>query len=118
MTSVASGVRMGGGIVIGFLPGVTAEDASPDLDLALPTGLGQARNAVNILSSDAVIACGMGLGTASEIALALKARKPVILLGATRTAQAFFRETAGRPVPAVDSPEEAVQWIADRVEEG
>ncbi len=39
-----------------------------------------------------MVACGMGKGTASEVALALKAKKPVVLLNAPKTAIAFFRE--------------------------
>jgi len=112
MAAVAAGVRSGGGMVIGLLPGDTDDGASPELDLALPTGLGSARNAVNALASHAIIACGMGLGTASEVALALKARKPVVLLGASATTRAFFREIAGHEVAAVTSPEAAVEWVA------
>jgi predicted Rossmann-fold nucleotide-binding protein len=45
------------------------------------TGLGDARNAINVLSSHVVVALPGGPGTVSEIALALKAGRPVVLLG-------------------------------------
>jgi uncharacterized protein (TIGR00725 family) len=49
--------------------------------VALPTGLGEARNVLVVRAADAVIAIGGGNGTLSEIALALKAGKRVIGLG-------------------------------------
>ena len=42
--------------------------------------MGSARNCINVLSSQVVVACPGGMGTLSEIALALKYSKPVILL--------------------------------------
>src|SRR3954464_2324838 len=69
-----------GSLVVGVLPGAGGE-ASPHVDVAIYTGMGNARNAINVLSSDVVIACGVsGPGTASEVALALKSDRPVVLL--------------------------------------
>jgi uncharacterized protein (TIGR00725 family) len=115
MAAVAAGARSGGGLVVGILPGTTTSGAAPELDLALATGLGHARNAVNALGSDVLIACGMGLGTAAEVALALKNRKPVVLLGASEAARTFFREINGREVPSVATPEAAVEWVARKL---
>lgn len=92
MEAVTRGAKEAGGLTIGILPGVDLRGASEDLDLAIVTGMGDARNNINVLSSKVVIACGIGKGTASEIALALKAKRPVILLNAPRTATEFFRE--------------------------
>ena len=82
MERVASGSRDGGGETVGILPGRSAADSAPNksIDLAIFTGLGQARNQVLVLSAKAVIAVGGGWGTLSEIALALKHRIPVVLL--------------------------------------
>jgi len=80
MAASAAGAKSAGGIAVGILPGRTAEGASPDLDVAVITGLGDGRNVVNVLSSDVVIACPGGPGTLSEIALAIKNSKPLILL--------------------------------------
>ena len=66
------------------------------MDIAVFTGMGEARNAINVLSSDVIIACGTeGPGTVSEIALALKAGKPVILLGALPAARELFSAIRG-----------------------
>jgi uncharacterized protein (TIGR00725 family) len=47
----------------------------------VPTGLGEARNALVVRAADAVVAIAGEFGTLSEIALALKTGKPVIGLG-------------------------------------
>ncbi|CCQ67309.1 Conserved hypothetical protein 725 [Crocosphaera watsonii WH 0402] len=52
--------------------------------------MGNARNNINVLSSNVIIACGMGLGTVSEIALALKNKKPVILLSEDKKVNNYF----------------------------
>lgn len=83
MAASASGARSGGGFVVGVLPGRGSNPGgvSPDLDLALFTGMGDGRNVINVLSSDVVVALPGGPGTLSEVALALKSDREVILLG-------------------------------------
>jgi len=78
MDAVARGAAAAGGMVIGILPGETRSGASLHLTVAIPTGLGEARNALIARSADAVIAIGGEWGTLSEIALARKMGKPVI----------------------------------------
>ena len=80
MEAAARGAREGGGIVIGLLPGDDRADANPHLTVAIPTGLGQARNALVVSAADAVVAVGGSWGTLSEIALARRAGKPVVCL--------------------------------------
>jgi uncharacterized protein (TIGR00725 family) len=86
--------RVEGHLVIGVLPGdgqgrdrhLTAE-----LDVALFSGMGQARNLINVLSADVVVVCGDGgAGTASEAAHAIKAGRPLVLLAVPPLWQAFF----------------------------
>jgi uncharacterized protein (TIGR00725 family) len=80
MDASAKGAAEAGGLVVGVLPDADLHGASKHLSVALRTGLGDARNAVNVLSSDVVIAMRGGAGTLSEIALALKAGRTVIAL--------------------------------------
>lgn len=100
-----------GSLTIGLLPDAHAEP-SPDVDLVIPTGLGNARNNLNVLASDVVVAVGRGgPGTVSEVALALKAGKPVLLLGADPLSQAFFEQlSAGRAI-ALQTPEAVIAEI-------
>lgn len=90
MDAVSRGAKSRGGWTIGILPRINSS-ISEAIDIPIITDMGNARNNINVLSSHAIVACGMGAGTASEIALAIKAGKPVILLTADQQAQAFFR---------------------------
>ena len=78
MEAACRGARESGGTTIGILPGADRAAANPFVDVAIATGLGEARNALVVRSADALVAVGRGYGTLSEIALALKARKPVV----------------------------------------
>ena len=81
MAAVSEGAARAGGLVVGILPDRDLSRASPHLTVPIRTGLGDGRNILNILSSDVVVALPGGAGTLSEIALALKNRKPLLLLG-------------------------------------
>jgi uncharacterized protein (TIGR00725 family) len=111
MDAAGRGAKEAGGLVVGILPGEDASGASEFVDIAVVTGLGQARNNVNVLSSRAVIACGMGAGTAAEVALAIKAKKKVILLNASPEAEEFFKSIGGDRVLVAGSPREAVETV-------
>lgn len=91
MGAAVKGAQSAGGLTIGVLPADGALGASPALDVVLPTGLGEARNAVIALAASACVACGMNAGTASEIALAIRARKPVVMLRPDEISAKFFR---------------------------
>jgi len=81
MEAACRGAREGGGTTLGILPGSDRRQANPFVDVAVPTGLGEARNALVVRAADALVAVGGAYGTLSEIALALKAGKPVLGLG-------------------------------------
>lgn len=81
MDAAAAGARENGGLTMGILPGDTMDGVSEHLDIAVLTGMGSARNVINVLTSDLVVACPGGAGTLSEIALALKSGRKVVLLG-------------------------------------
>ncbi len=102
-----------GSLTIGILPDGKTR-VSRYVDVAIITDLGQARNNVNVMSSDVIVACGLGgTGTVSEVALALKAKKTVILLGADKAGVGLFKNLAPHLVHAAASPEEAVKLIGD-----
>jgi uncharacterized protein (TIGR00725 family) len=111
MEAASRGAHEAGGLTVGILPAEDPRQASAFVDIPVVTGLGQARNNVNVLTSRALVACGTGPGTASEIALALKARKPVVLLGAGPEAEAFFKSIGPDLVSVADSASAAVEAI-------
>jgi uncharacterized protein (TIGR00725 family) len=105
--------QIAGSLTIGILPDANAA-VSEFVDVAIITDLGNARNNINVLSSDVVIACGTGgAGTASEIALAIKANKPVILLGSDEMSKIFFQRLSEDKVFTAESSEQVVQMISD-----
>ena len=80
MEASAQGAREAGGLVIGILPDDHRGQVSRYVTVPILTGMGSARNTINVLSSHVVVACPGGPGTVSEIALALKAGRRVILM--------------------------------------
>ncbi len=78
MAAVCRGAHARGGTTVGILPGPDAGDANRWVDIALPTGMGEARNVLVVRAGRAVIAIGGGFGTLSELAFARKLGVPVV----------------------------------------
>jgi uncharacterized protein (TIGR00725 family) len=81
MEAVCKGAKSAGGTTVGILPDTERSDANDFVDIALPTALGESRNALVARAADALIAIGGEFGTLSEIGLALKIGTPVVGLG-------------------------------------
>lgn len=77
MEAVAKGVHEHGGISVGILPTEGLAEGNEFNTITIPTGIGFARNSMNVLAADFVIAIGGGAGTLSEIAFAWVYDKPV-----------------------------------------
>ncbi|MCJ8500594.1 TIGR00725 family protein [Desulfatitalea alkaliphila] len=110
MDASARGAAEAGGLTIGVLPDADRAHASEHIRVAVCTGMGSARNTINVLSSDIVVACAGGAGTLSEIALALKHGKRVITLGFEA---AGIRGLLGPDIAldAAQSPEAVIRLI-------
>ncbi len=78
MSASAAGARESGGLTVGILPGDDLSGVASDIDIPVVTGMGEARNVINVLSSRIVIAMRGGAGTISEVAHALKCGRRVI----------------------------------------
>jgi uncharacterized protein (TIGR00725 family) len=108
MDAASRGARSADGIAVGVLPGTDCRDASRALDVAIVTGIGEMRDQIVVLSSDAIVVCGMSAGTAAEASLAIKGRKPVVLLRADGDVQRFFEGLVRDAVHPAASAEEAI----------
>lgn len=105
MAAACRGARAAGGLTVGLLPGSDRGAANPWVSVAIPTGLGEARNALVVRSADAVVAIGGAYGTLSELALAVKAGVPVVGLD---TWDVRRRPDEPDPVSRAERPEDAV----------
>ncbi|MFB8790476.1 MAG: TIGR00725 family protein [Potamolinea sp.] len=111
MQAANLGAKSANGLTIGILPTADDNGISQAVDIAIFTDMGNARNNINVLSSDVVIACGMGAGTASEVALALKACKKVILLTDNQESQLFFKGLSAENILIAKTPENAIAFV-------
>jgi uncharacterized protein (TIGR00725 family) len=107
MAAACRGAKAEGGTTVGILPGHDRSDANDWVDVAVPTGLGEARNALVVRAADALVAVAGEFGTLSEIALALKVGTPVVGLETWELAR------TGQLVEAIvvaTTPAEAAEW--------
>ncbi len=112
MDAASRGAHEAGGLVVGVLPGPDPDDCSAFVDISIATNLADARNLVNVLSSDVVVACPGGAGTLSEVGMALKNRKPLVLLGFNPGPVADAGEWAGL-VKRASTPAEAMARVQE-----
>ncbi len=116
MEASARGCSEAGGLSVGILFDQEREAASEYLDIVIPTGMGAARNVANILASDVVVACRGQGGTLSEIALALRFERPVVLLDFDPGAKFLDACGDGRWF-LVATPEDAAERVRTLLEE-
>lgn len=113
MEAACRGAEQAGGLTIGILPGTDHRAGNPYLTAALPTGLGEARNALVAQAGQALIAIGGGPGTLSEIALAVKAGRRVVTL---RSWRAQASDQSWLEVLVAESPEHAVAMALEEAD--
>lgn len=108
MDAVSRGAKDAGGLTIGIIPTSDPDTISAAIDIPIVTDMGSARNNINVLSSHIVIACGMSAGTASEVALAIRAGKNTILLNNPAASATFFQSLSTTNVFVARDPASAV----------
>lgn len=115
MHEALRGAKDAGGMTLGILPDDKSDDLSEFVDMPIFTGMGSARNVINILTSKVIVACGTGLGTTSEIVLALKSGKPVILIQQTPEAINFFSSFNLSNLQIANTVDEVIELIKSHV---
>ena len=93
MEAAARGAKDAGGLTVGILPGASASEANPHIDLRI---------------ADALIAVGGEYGTLSEIAIARKIGVPCIGL---------HTWNLDLGVVQADGPAQAVRYAVERIQE-
>lgn len=111
MAAASQGATEAGGIAIGILPEEDGRSANPYLSVAIPTGMGEMRNAIIARSSLCLVAIGGNMGTISEKALGLKWGKEVF---------AIYEDVhlpGARVADCVDQlVDEVLDWLVDQIE--
>lgn len=115
MEAANRGAKEKKGITLGILPGSSSAGMSEFVDIPVFTGMGSARNNINVLTADIIIGCGIGPGTVSEISLALKAEKQVILVGMDVDNIKFFQQLSPHLVRKASDVTEAIDYIKEMV---
>ena len=109
MDAASRGARSEGGTVVGILPGVDASSISTGVDIPIITGMREARNSINVLSSRILFFIGMSAGTASELSLALKYRKPSILVCQKEEVVCTFQSMSDHILETADTVLSAIE---------
>ncbi|MFZ6014460.1 MAG: TIGR00725 family protein [Bacteroidota bacterium] len=113
MDAAMKGAHEEDGLTIGVLPNDNAVNASDNADIKILTGMGSGRNIINVLSSHIIVVIGMAAGTASEVALAIKANKKVILLDQDEITIRFFKNIGTYKVMVAKTVDETLRMIKD-----
>ena len=110
MEAVCRGAAESGGHTIGILPGRSAVEANPWVEVPIVTGMADARNTIIARTARACVALPGSHGTLSEIAFCLKFGTPVV----------GFRPVGCSPLPhpgieVSETAEAACAWVSNRV---
>jgi uncharacterized protein (TIGR00725 family) len=106
MEASCRGAREAGGHTVGILPGLDRRDANPWVELAIATGLAEARNTIITRSAHACVALPGSYGTLSEIAFCLKFGTPLVAFAPAGCGSLPYAE-----LEVVRSPEAACTWL-------
>ena len=113
MDAAMKGASDNNGLTIGVLPREDTKGASQHAQIKILTGLGSARNNINILTSHVIVVLGMAAGTASEVGLALKANKKTIFLNQDDLTIEFFKKLGTYKVITTNTVKETIDQIND-----
>lgn len=113
MDASLKGATEVGGMTIGVLPGDSDKNSSDHAQIKIITSMGSGRNYISVLSSHVIVVLGMAAGTASEVALALKSRKKVILLNQDEITIRFFKNLGSYNVLVSKTVDETIKHIKD-----
>lgn len=118
MDAAMKGATDHNGLTIGVLPGENLVGSSQYAQIKILTGLGSARNNINVLSSHVIVVLGMAAGTASEVGLAIKANKKIIFLKQDDLTIKFFKKLGTYRIVVTDTVKETIAQINDFISLG
>lgn len=111
MAAATAAARDAGGVTVAVLPGDDPSEAVVAPTVVVPTGLGEARNALVVRCADAVVAIGGAWGTLSELALAVRRGTPVVGLDTWALQTDLAAAGLDDPIVRASSPQVAVRAV-------
>lgn len=113
MDAAMKGARDANGLTIGILPDNNEQLASENADIRIVTGMGSGRNYLSVLSSHIIVVLGMAAGTASEVALAIKSNKRIILLNQDEITIRFFKNIGTYRIMVAKDVDETIKLMKE-----
>jgi uncharacterized protein (TIGR00725 family) len=113
MDAVMKGALESNGQTVGILPTETEKGASDNAQIRIVTGMNSGRNYIAVLSSHVIVVLGMAAGTASEVALAIKSNKKIILLNQDEITIRFFKNIGSYKVLVAKTVDETIKHIKE-----
>lgn len=112
MDEALRGAKQQNGLTVGIMPTDDKSKYSEYIDIPIVTTAKSGRNITEVLTSDLLIACGISAGTSSEISLAIKPGKPIVLVGMDDITNNFYRQLIpSNQLNIVNNYQEAIQVI-------
>ena len=112
MDEALRGAKEQNGITVGIMPTDDKSEYSDYADIPIVTTYRSGRQIIEILSCDIIIACGISAGTSSEISLAIKPGKPIILVGMDDITNDFYKQLVpSNQLNIVSDYKEAIEVI-------
>ncbi len=103
----AKGAKEVGGITLGIGPVSDKAEINSFIDIPVMTGMGPARNFMNIISSDILIFISVGSpGTLSELAFAIQMNKQSFVINGSEKLKSYIEELDSNNVTFIESLEE------------
>jgi hypothetical protein len=114
MDEALRGAKESGGLTLGIMPTDDKREFSEYADISIVTTMKSGRNQIEVLTCDIIVACGISAGTSSEISLAIKPNKKIILVNVYEEAVVFYKKLAPKQVYVAKDYSEAIE-IMDEI---
>ena len=111
MDEALKGAKENGGLTVGIMPTDDKTEYSEYADIPIVTTMKSGRNYIEALTCDVIVACGISAGTSSEISLAMKPKKEIILVGLDEDANIFYKNLAPNLVFIAKDYNEAIKIL-------
>lgn len=108
MTEALKGAKENGGLTIGIMPTNDKNEFSEYVDIPVVTTMKAGRNYIEVLTSDLIVACGMSAGTSSEVSLAIKPGKKILLVGTDKETNDFYKKITNNQIFIAKNYKEAI----------